>query len=60
MKWFLNYLDPKKNGTPLHCAVRWSRFETVKLLVEEGADVGVTYRGQTVVQAARERAVGGD
>lgn len=61
VKWYLNYLDLKKKGTPLHCAVWWQRLETVQVLVGEGADVGVLCRGMTVAQAARRRAemVGG-
>ncbi|EGO55026.1 hypothetical protein NEUTE1DRAFT_123573 [Neurospora tetrasperma FGSC 2508] len=57
VQWYLNYLDPKKKGTPLHCAIWWRRLETVQVLVEAGADVvgSALYRGMTVIQAARRR-----
>ncbi|KAK1779623.1 ankyrin repeat-containing domain protein [Copromyces sp. CBS 386.78] len=52
----INYIDPKRKGTPLHCAVVYNRGDVVEALIELGkADPNVVFQGQTAADVALDR-----
>ncbi|MCP4368594.1 MAG: ankyrin repeat domain-containing protein [Deltaproteobacteria bacterium] len=52
----VNGVNPKNGYTPLYHAVKFNRFEAVKLLVENGADINVrTSQGVSIEEEAQAR-----
>lgn len=51
----INHIDPKRKGTPLHCAVWHNRGDVVEALIELGADPNVVFQGRTAADVAKDR-----
>jgi len=57
----LNKVSSMCNGTPLHEACRYGRFQTVKLLLESGCDASLTNTtGQTAIDVCIKQKVSND
>ena len=51
---YINHIDPKKQGTPLHFAAWHNRGDIVEALIELGADPDIVFMGRTAADVAKE------
>lgn len=51
----INHIDPKRKGTPLHCAAWHYRGDIVEAVIELGADPNVVFDGRTAADVAKDK-----